>query len=111
MRALPLLAAVLALSACGKGSQADNSQNAESFTPESITSNDVTAIDAVTGDDANMAADVDINFTADQMGPTGNAAGSSAATNGSAPVRSKAGPKSPEHPSEPVANTATTNSL
>ena len=34
----------------------------ENLTAENIVSNDVTAIDAVTGDAANMAADVDINY-------------------------------------------------
>ena len=32
------------------------------LTAENIVSNDVTAIDAVTGDAANMAADVDMNY-------------------------------------------------
>jgi hypothetical protein len=63
MRLLILIAAVLALSACGKDGQAGTAQNAdEGMTAESIVSNDVTAIDAVTGDAANMAADVDMNF-------------------------------------------------
>ena len=63
MRLLILTAAVLALSACGKNNQAGTTQNAdEGMTAESIVSNDVTAIDAVTGDAANMAADVDMNY-------------------------------------------------
>jgi hypothetical protein len=64
MRLLILTAAtVLALSGCGKNNQAATSQNAdEGMTAESIVSNDVTAIDAVTGDAANMAADVDMNY-------------------------------------------------
>ena len=64
MRLLILTAAaVLALSACGKNNQAGTAENAdEGMTAESIVSNDVTAIDAVTGDAANMAADVDMNF-------------------------------------------------
>src|SRR5690242_13619054 len=63
MRALILIAGVLALAACGNNDQTDNTQNVdENLTAESIVSNDVTAIDAVTGDAANMAADVDMNF-------------------------------------------------
>ena len=63
MRALILVAgALLALSACRNNDQHDNTMNVdENLTSESIVSNDVTAIDAVTGDAANMAAD--INYT------------------------------------------------
>jgi hypothetical protein len=64
MRPLMLIAAAaMALGACGKNGQQDTNQvSGESLTAESIVSNDVTAIDAVTGDDANMAADVDLNY-------------------------------------------------
>src|SRR3954452_1143011 len=64
MRALLLIAgATLALGGCGNNDQTDKTQNAdENLTAENIVSNDVTAIDAVTGDAANMAADVDMNF-------------------------------------------------
>jgi hypothetical protein len=63
MRVPLLIAAVLVLSACGKNDQAGTGQNLEQgLTADSIVSNDVTAIDAVTGDAANMAADVDMNF-------------------------------------------------
>jgi hypothetical protein len=62
MRALILIAGVpilaVALAACSNNDQADNSQNIdENLTAENIVSNDVTAIDAVTGDAANMAAE------------------------------------------------------
>jgi hypothetical protein len=64
MRALLLIAgAALALGGCGHKGQTDTAQNAdESLTVGNIVSNDVTAIDAVTGDAANMAADVDTNY-------------------------------------------------
>jgi hypothetical protein len=63
MRFTLLLAATLSLAACGKNDQGGAAQNADdSLTAGSIVSNDVTAIDAVTGDAANMAADVDMNF-------------------------------------------------
>ena len=63
MRLLPLIAVALVLSACGNNDQTDKTQNYdENLTAENIVSNDVTAIDAVTGDAANMAADVDTNY-------------------------------------------------
>ena len=63
MRALLIPVFALSLAASGKGDQAANNQNiADSLTADSIVSIDVTAIDAVTGDAANMAADVDMNF-------------------------------------------------
>ena len=64
MRTLLLTAAAaLALAGCKNNDQTDQTQNVdENLSAESIVSNDVTAIDAVTGDAANMAADVDMNF-------------------------------------------------
>lgn len=63
MRVLFLFAAAIVLSACSNNDQTDNTQNVdENLTAENIVSNDVTAIDAVTGDAANMAADVDMNY-------------------------------------------------
>jgi hypothetical protein len=57
--ALIIAAAALPLAACGHKDQTDKTQNAgENLSAENIVSNDVTAIDAVTGDAANMAADV-----------------------------------------------------
>jgi len=62
MRALILIAGALALAACRNNDQTDNTQNVdENLTAENIVSNDVTAIDAVTGDAANMAAESDVN--------------------------------------------------
>jgi PBP1b-binding outer membrane lipoprotein LpoB len=66
MRALIVLATALALAGCGNNDQTDKTQNVdENMTAENIVSNDVTAIDAVTGDAANMAADVDYSNLAD----------------------------------------------
>ncbi len=64
MRALILIAgAALALCSCGGKNGNDNDQNiGDNLTATNIVSNDVTAIDAVTDDAANMAADVDMNF-------------------------------------------------
>jgi hypothetical protein len=63
MRLLILVAgSALILTACGNKGQADNTLNVdENLAAENIVSNDVTAIDAVTGDASNMAADV--NYT------------------------------------------------
>lgn len=67
-----LVPLALILSACGNNDQTDKTQNYdENLTAENIVSNDVTAIDAVTGDAANMAADVDTNYgNLDMNGPT-----------------------------------------
>jgi len=72
MRRLILTAtAALAVATCGKNAQTDNANVvSDDLTAESIVSNDVTAIDAVTGDAANMASDVDMN-----SGDFGNAVG------------------------------------
>jgi PBP1b-binding outer membrane lipoprotein LpoB len=102
MRALILLAtAALALSACGNNDQSDNTQNVdENLTAENIVSNDVTAIDAVTGDAANMAADVDYsNLTDNSLDNMVNQ------DSGSKPPAKAHRAKS--QPAEPVANTAT----
>ena len=61
---LLILTASLALAGCKNNDVHDNTSNVdENLTAENIVSNDVTAIDAVTGDAANMAADVDVNDT------------------------------------------------
>ena len=66
MRALILVAgAALAVAACGKDGTADNTTNGDQdLATQTIGANDTTAIDAATGDDANMAADV--NFTVNE---------------------------------------------
>ncbi len=76
MRAFLILAgAALSLGACGDNDATENRQAAEeSLTADDIVANDVTAIDAVTSDAANMAADVEINFTNEQLDGGGNGA-------------------------------------
>ena len=66
MRALILIASAgLTLAACDKSATADNAVNAnDDLAAQTISANDTTAIDAVTGDAANMAADV--NYTIEQ---------------------------------------------
>jgi hypothetical protein len=76
MRALIIIAGSLALAACGNNDQTDNTQNVgENLSAENIVSNDVTAIDAVTGDAANMAADSDINDLGSVSNGAGNVSG------------------------------------
>ena len=58
---VPALALFLPLAACGESDQAEGEREATAMTANAISSNDITAIDAVTGEAANMAADVQID--------------------------------------------------
>lgn len=61
--ALALAAASLALVGCGKKQATGNTSAIDqAVTAEDFAANDATAIDAATGADANMAADVDISL-------------------------------------------------
>lgn len=84
MRALILIAgASLAISACDNNEATDNTANvAGDLTAENIVANDTTSIDAVTAEDANMAAETAITAN-DIANDTGNDAGntSDGATN------------------------------
>jgi hypothetical protein len=74
MRAVIIIAGSIVLAACSNNDQHDNTANVdENLTAENIVSNDVTAIDAVTGDAANMAAESDINDVANGPADQGNA--------------------------------------
>lgn len=74
---LLLVTAVLALAACKNNDQHDNTMNVdENLSAENIVSNDVTAIDAVTGDAANMAAEADMNDIGNMPVDQGNASAS-----------------------------------
>ena len=110
MRALLIPALALVLAACGKGDQADSNQNiGDSLTADNIVSNDVTAIDAVTGDAANMAADVDMNF-GNLERPDGDASSSNEASSKpdkAAPRRSSAPAPETSKTTNAVANAAT----
>ena len=65
-----LVGAAAALAACGDGNQADDGEDLnQSLTASNIVANDVTAIDAVTGDAANMAEDVDFTEALNELGP------------------------------------------
>ena len=107
MRALILTGAALALAACRNNDQSHNTANVdENLSAENIASNDVTAIDAVTGEEANMAADVAYNDTGldngitDTNTPTAN-------SEAPAPVKkpAKAAPSTPSNSSAPANTT------
>ena len=78
MRTLILVAAAsLAMSACGSKPGAENAvATSDNLAAEAIIANDTTAIDAATGDAANIAADVD--YSVNQVSDDGSdiAAGS-----------------------------------
>lgn len=101
MRAIITMAgALLALGACNRGPVAENAVvSDEDLTSVAASSNDMTAIDAATGDDANMAADT--NMALAPFEPGDNAASPAPATK-----PSKA-PPSPPAPADD--NTATDN--
>jgi hypothetical protein len=110
MRALILLAgAALALASCGRNGQADQALNAdETLTADDIVANDVTAIDAVTGDAANMAADMNYEELDENLG---NAATTNSAGPSKPRTDSKAAAKKTEAPaSKKTTADATTNS-
>jgi hypothetical protein len=110
MRLLILaLGTSLVLTACKNNNHNDTTANVdENLTAESIVSNDVTAIDAVTGDAANMAADVD--YTAEVADNLANEDDdTTATTNSSSRTRSpRPAPSRPPEtkpaPTEPAAN-------
>jgi hypothetical protein len=90
-----LIAATFALAACSNNDQADNTQNIdENLSAENIVSNDVTAIDAVTGDAANMAADVDFNDIDNSLDNGANAAAPARPAAKPAPAKASAPPAS-----------------
>lgn len=113
MRPSVLIAiSALALAACNKDEQADSGTNASAgLTAENIVTNDITAIDAVTADAANMAAD--INY-ADALADLSNDSGNSA-SRARNPARNSGGesrrpapaertPEPAETPAEPATN-------
>jgi hypothetical protein len=83
MRGLMMVAgAALAVAACGQNAAADNSVNAdEELAVQNIIANDTTAIDAVTGDAANMAADVNYTINDFDNADDGNASANAATGN------------------------------
>ena len=83
MRTLILIAA-LGLAACGGNDTANNTGVADELSANDIGPvNDATAIDAATGEAANMAADVDYTFNEEDMNEVANNAAGNAAGNNS----------------------------
>src|SRR5258705_118673 len=112
MRALILIAGTaLALGGCRNNDQAGNTVNLDqALTAENIASNDVTAIDAVTGADANMAADVNYIEPVDVGSESGNGSPGSSrkSTAGSGAAASNAA-EPPTAPARNAAASATAN--
>ena len=106
---LLVLVLSLPLLACGKSNQAEENAQGPGMTAEAISSNDVTAIDAVTGEAANIAADVvlDANLINESNASGNSAAGAERprrAPASSGAVRSN--PTPPPAAAEPQANEA-----
>ena len=103
--------AALALTACGNNDRAENTANIdESLTAENIASNDVTAIDAVTGEAANMAADMDIHYTNEIDNAADNASAPASRPTTSRPATPRPSSGSRPRPTEaPASNETATN--
>jgi hypothetical protein len=99
-RLLFALAFAVPLVACGKSDEGNGATAGPAMTAEAIATNDVTAIDAVTGEAANMAADVNIyaNEDADEN-QSGNAAAGAERPRGPSSATSPS--PSPARPSSP----------
>lgn len=96
MRFAMILAGVgsLALAGCGDKTDADAVANADTgLTAEHISSNDVTAIDAVTGEAANMAADVEFDVNATDESDGNAAAPSNRTASGPSTTRPRPVPR------------------
>jgi hypothetical protein len=107
MRAIIIAGVVLALAGCGNNDQTDNTANVdENLAAENIVTNDVTAIDAVTADAANMAADV--NYADEVDSGLDNAVGNAANRASPAVRRPVPRPSQPSpSPAQPTTNSAT----
>lgn len=85
-----ILAGALALASCGGNQQANNAAVSDESGAGDITAvNDTTAIDAATGEAANMAADVNYTFNEQTMNDPENKSSSKApgkSSNKSAPA-------------------------
>ena len=98
-RRILALAALLAASACGKEPAAQDARQADqALARDNLDSNDLTAIDAASGADSNMAADID--FTNMAL----NADDESAPANRAAPRQTSPAPgRSPQRDDSPPA--------
>ena len=111
---LALAASSLALSGCGKKEATGNTAAVdEGVTAQDFVTNDVTAIDAATGADANMAADVDIEVadngdgngsrssgSSERSRPRGNSSASNASSNAVEPAETPPAAAAATQPAE-----------
>ncbi len=106
---IPLAIIALALAACDKDREEEGSRNAGAgMTADAIVANDVTAIDAVTADAANMAADINYAEALDELNSgDSNAAGGDRARSSSRPTRSATRPTRATGPAETPPEPAT----
>ena len=113
--ALGFALCMLALGACGEKQQTGNTSSLdEAVSAKDFETSDVTAIDAATGADANMAADIDINVYENESRGDGNRAAGSASRR-SRPAASASSNNSSDQPAaepeQPAAEPAEANSL
>ena len=109
MRLFPLIiASALALGACRNSGQADNAINQDDgLTAANIVANDVTAIDAVTAQAANIADDVDYSDMLNALANNGVEAGTPPARPDTPRTRPTARPNPPAATqNEPAATNA-----
>lgn len=91
MRIPILICAALALTACGGKNAAGNSAaSEENAASQTIVTNDMTAIDAATGEAANMAPDVNYSFNEANL-----ASGANDTSNSATPRKSARKPAKP----------------
>jgi hypothetical protein len=115
MRVVMLIAgAALALAACNRDGAGDNAvaTGGDDLSANAISTNDTTAIDAATGDDANMAADTDLTFNEMDANGLDNAAESPAiaASNTTTSHRAKPAPnKTIDNPANAASNATANN--
>ena len=104
----------LALGACGKSEQTGNTSSLdEAVSAEDFQTSDVTAIDAATGADANMAADIDINQFENESRGDGNGSASRDTTRrrpGASASTNNASDEPATEPVQPAPEPAETNS-
>lgn len=109
-----LAASSLALSGCGKKQATGNTSAVDqAVSAEDFAANDATAIDAATGSDANMAADVDINLvenTGDAGAATNASRSKTRSTASNSASNESASSPAPTPATQPANESAQTNS-
>ncbi len=112
---LGLAFCTLALGACGETQQTGNTSSLdEAVSAKDFETSDVTAIDAATGADANMAADIDINVYENESRGYGNASASRNSRPrrpGAAANMANASDEPAPEPAEPADEPVESNSL